>query len=50
MVKTREGPTNRIEKDEDENQTNDTSKETAEKKDNKNVFCVICEKESSGAH
>jgi len=37
-------------KDEDENQTNDTSEDTVEKKDNKNVYCVICEKESSGAH
>ena len=37
-------------KDEDENQTKDTSEETAEKKDNKRVYCVICEKESSGAH
>ena len=35
--------------DEDENQTNDTSEETVEKKDNKKVYCVICE-ESSGAH
>jgi len=34
---------------EDENQTNDTSEETIEKKDNKKVYCVICE-ESSGAH
>ena len=33
---------------EDENQTN--SRETVEKKDNKKVYCVICEKESSGAH
>ena len=37
-------------KDEDENQTNDTSEETVEEKDNKKVCCVICEKESSGAH
>jgi len=37
-------------KDEDENETNNTSEETVEKKDNKNVYCVICEKESSGAH
>ena len=37
-------------KDNDENQTNDTSEETIEKKDNKKVYCVICEKESSGAH
>jgi len=37
-------------KDEDENQINDTSEETVEKKDNKSVYCVICEKESSGAH
>jgi len=37
-------------KDEDENQTNDTSEETVEKKDNKKVYCVICEKEPSGAH
>ena len=36
-------------KDEDGNQTNDTSEETGEKKDNKKVYCVICE-ESSGAH
>ena len=36
-------------KDEDEDQTNDTSEETVEKKDNKKVYCVICE-ESSGAH
>ena len=37
-------------KDEDENQTNDTSEETVQKKDNKKVYCVICEKESSCAH
>jgi len=37
-------------KDEDENQTNDISEETVQKKDNKKVYCVICEKESSGAH
>jgi len=37
-------------KDEDENRTNDTSEETVEKKNNKKVYCVICEKESSGAH
>jgi len=36
-------------KAEDENQTIGTSEETVEKKDNKNVYCVICE-ESSGAH
>jgi len=36
-------------KDEDENHTNDTSNKTVEKKDNKKVYCVICE-ESSGAH
>jgi len=36
-------------KDEDENQTNDTSEERVEKKDNKKVYCVICEG-SSGAH
>jgi len=36
--------------DEYENQTNDTSEETVEKKDNKKLYCVICEKESSGAH
>jgi len=35
---------------EDENQTNNTSEETVEKKDNKNVYCVICEEESLGAH
>ena len=37
-------------KDEDQNRTKDTSEETTEKKDKKNPFCVICEKESSGAH
>ena len=37
-------------KDEDENQTNDTSEETVEKKYNKKLYCVICEKESPGAH
>jgi len=37
-------------KDEDENQTNDISEETVGKKDNKKVYCVICEKESLGAH
>jgi len=37
-------------KDKDENQTNDTSEETVEKEDNKKVYCVFCEKESSGAH
>ena len=36
-------------KDEDENQTNETSEETTEKT-TKKVCCVICEKESSGAH
>jgi len=36
-------------RNEDENQTNGTSEETVEKKDNKKVYCVICEKESSGA-
>ena len=36
-------------KDEDGNQTNDTSEETVEKKDNKKVYCVICENESSSA-
>ena len=36
-------------KDEDENQTTDTSEETIRKKDNKKVYCVICE-ELSGAH
>ena len=36
-------------KDEAENQTNDTSEEIVEKRDNKKVDCVICE-ESSGAH
>jgi hypothetical protein len=36
-------------KDEAENQTNDTSEETVGKKDNKEVYCVICE-ESSGVH
>jgi hypothetical protein len=30
----------------DENQTNDISEETVEKKDNKKCYCVICEKES----
>ena len=35
MVETRKRPTNRIEKDEDENQTNDTSDKTVEKKENK---------------
>jgi len=37
-------------KDENENQTNDPSEETVEKKDNKKVYSVICEKESSGTH
>jgi len=40
----------RCRKDEDENQTNDISEERVEKKDNKKVYCVICEKESSGGH
>jgi len=40
----------RCRKDEDENQTNDISEETVEKKGNKKVYCVICEKESSGSH
>jgi len=39
-----------VRKAKDENQTNDTSEETVDKKDNKNFYCVICEKESSGAH
>ena len=37
-------------KDEGENQNNNPSEETVEKKDNNKVYCVICEKESSGAH
>ena len=37
-------------KDKDVNQTNETSEETVVKKDNKKVYCVICEKKSSGAH
>ena len=37
-------------KDEDENQTSDTSEETVDKKDNKKFYCVICEEESSGDH
>jgi len=37
-------------KDKDENQTNDTSEETGEKKDNNKFYCAICEKESSCAH
>ena len=37
-------------KDEDDNQTNETSEETIEKKYDKKVYCVICEKISSGAH
>jgi hypothetical protein len=36
--------------DEDENQTSETSEAAKEKKDDKKVCCVICEKESSGAH
>jgi hypothetical protein len=36
--------------DKDENQTNDTSEETVQKKHDKKVYCMICEKESSGAH
>ena len=39
-----------VRKVEDENQTNDTSEETVDKKDKKKVYCAICEKESSGAH
>jgi len=38
-----------VRKDEDENQTNDTSEETVEKT-TKKIYCVICEEESSGAH
>src|SRR5215510_6236601 len=37
-------------KDKDENQTNDTSEEKVQKKHDKKVYCIICEKESSGAH
>jgi len=37
-------------KDEDKSQTNDTLEETVEKKDSIKVYCVICEKESSGAN
>jgi len=37
-------------KDEDENQTNDTSEKRVGKKDNKKVYCVICEKQLSGPH
>jgi len=39
-----------VRKAEDENQTNDTSEETVDKKGNKKVYCPICEEESSGAH
>jgi len=46
----KEGANQQDRKDEDENQTNDTSEETVEKKDNKKVYCVISEKASSGAH
>ena len=45
------GQTNQqVRKAEDENQTNDTSGETAHKRVNKKCYCVIREKESSGAH
>jgi hypothetical protein len=37
-------------KDKDKNQTNYTSEETVQKKHDKKVYCMICEKESSGAH
>src|SRR5215510_11209443 len=37
-------------KDKDENQTNDISEEKVQKKHDKKVYCIICEKESSGAH
>jgi hypothetical protein len=37
-------------KDKDENQTNNTSQETVQKKHDKKVYCMICEKELSGAH
>ena len=37
-------------KDKDENQINDTSEEKVQKKHDKKVNCMICEKESSGAH
>jgi hypothetical protein len=36
-------------KDEAENRTNETSEETT-KKDDKKVYCVICENKSSGDH
>jgi hypothetical protein len=39
-----------VRKAEDENQTNDTSGETAHKKVNKKCYCVICGEESSGTH
>ena len=45
----KEGANQQVRKDEDENQTNDTLEERVEKKDNKKIYCVICE-ESSGAH
>ena len=37
-----------VRKAENENETNDTSEETVDKKDNRKVYCAICE-ESSGA-
>src|SRR5215510_8734050 len=37
-------------KDKDENQTNDTSEDKVQKKHDKEVYCIICEKESSGVH
>ena len=49
-VRDKEEDNQQDRRDEDENQTNDTSEETAEKKYKKKVYCVICEKESSGAH
>jgi len=46
----KEGANQQDRRDEDENQIKDNSKETAEKKDNNKLYCVICEKELSGAH
>jgi len=48
--KTRTKTNQQVRKPEDENQSSDTSEETVDKKDNKKVYCAICEKESSGAH
>jgi len=48
--KTKKRPTNRIEKMKMKIKPMTLQKKQSRKKDNRTVYCVICEKESSGAH